>query len=141
MSSISREDLKRELRSGRLNPLYVLFGTETYLRDAAAKAITEAALKGATLREFNESSFALDSMDIHEALAAAYQMPMMGERRVVRITNFSKLRESDESALMRYIVRPVPSTILLLIAEDLDKRRKLTKALIDNCVSVEFAPA
>jgi DNA polymerase-3 subunit delta len=34
----------------------------------------------------------------------------------------------------------VESSVLIFIADDLDKRRRLTKTLIDACASVEFAP-
>lgn len=139
MSTLTREELRRALKEGRTSPLYLLYGDEGFLRDAAAKVITETVLADAPLREFNETSFSLASADVHQALAAAHQLPMMTARRVVRITDFTKLRESDEEALLRYIVHPVPSTVLLLIADDLDKRRKLTKTLLDACVAVEFA--
>ena len=141
MSTLSREELRRALKAGRIESLYLLFGEETYLRDLAARAITEAVLSSTPLREFNDSSFSLASVDVQQAIAAACQLPMMAERRVVRITEFSKLqREADEAALMRYIARPAESTVLIFLADDLDKRRKLSKMLLDACTAVEFAP-
>jgi DNA polymerase-3 subunit delta len=139
MGTITREELWRRLKGGRVEPLYLLFGSEGYLRDAAARAIADAALKGASLREFNESSFSLSSSDVQHAIAAAEQMPMMGGRRVVRITDFGKLREADEEALVRYITRPSETSVVIFVASDLDKRRRLSKTLLDVCTSVEFA--
>ncbi len=139
MSTLTREELWRNLKGGKVEPLYLLFGPEDYLRDAAARAVTEAALKGAALREFNESSFSLASADVQHAIAAAEQMPMMGGRRVVRVTDFARLREADEEALARYVTRPVETSVVLFIADDLDKRRKLSKRLLEVCASVEFA--
>jgi DNA polymerase-3 subunit delta len=140
MSSLSREDLRKALKAGRIEPLYLLFGAESYLRDLAARAISEAALRDAPLREFNESSFSLSSVDVQQAIAAAEQLPMMTARRVVRVTEFSRLREADEDALARYLARPAESSIVIFSADDLDKRRKLSKQLLDACTSVEFAP-
>jgi DNA polymerase III subunit delta len=140
MSTLSREELRRALKQGRVEPLYLLFGEETYLRDRAARAISEVVLKGAPLREFNEASFSLGSVDVQQALAAAEQLPMMSSRRVVLLTEFARLRESDEAALMRYIARPVESTVMIFVADDLDKRRKLSKMMLEACASVEFAP-
>jgi DNA polymerase-3 subunit delta len=140
MSTLSREDLKRALKQNRLEPLYLLFGAEDYLRDRAARAISEAVLKDAPLREFNESSYSLLSTDVQQAIAAAEQLPMMAPRRVVRMTDFGKLREADEEALMRYVTRPAESSVVIFIADDLDKRRKLSKTLLDVCTGVEFAP-
>jgi DNA polymerase-3 subunit delta len=140
MSLLTRSDLHRALKAGEIRPLYLLFGAETYLRDLAARAITDAALKDAPLRDFNESNYSLAGVDVQQAIAAAEQLPMMSARRVVQIRDFGKLREADEGALLRYIARPVESSVVIFIAEELDKRRKLTKSLMDACSSIEFAP-
>lgn len=139
MSTSTRENLRKAVKEGRIDPLYLLFGAETYLRDLAARAISEAVLRDASLREFNESSFSLTSVDVQQAIAAAEQLPMMTARRVVRVTDFGKLREADEEALGRYISRPAESSVVIFIADDLDKRRKLSKQLLNTCTSVEFA--
>ena len=140
MSLRDKEDLRRALRQKQIDPLYLLFGGEAYLRDLAAKAITEEVLRNAPLREFNESSYSLLTVDVQQAIATAEQLPMMSSRRVVRIADFTKLNEADEAALVRYVSRPVESSVVIFVADDLDKRRRLTKTLIDACVAVEFAP-
>lgn len=139
MSLLTREKLRGELKAKRLAPLYLLFGAEDYLRDAAARRIADEALRGAGLREFNEASFSLAGVDVQQAIAAAEQLPMMSERRVVRITDFGKLREADEGALLRYLARPAESSVVIFVADELDRRRKLSKTLLDACTSVEFA--
>ena len=140
MSLVSREELRRAVKAKEIASLYLLFGAESYLRDRAAHAISETALRDAPLREFNETSYSLSGTDVQQAIATAEQLPMMASRRVVRIADFSKLREADEEALMRYLARPAESSIVIFIADDLDKRRKLTKMMIEACVAVEFAP-
>jgi len=140
MSQLTREDLRRALKEKRIEPLYLLHGAEDYLRDTAARHIADEALRGAALREFNESSYSLASVDVQQALAAAEQLPMMAGRRVVRIADFNKLREDDEGALVRYVARAVESSVVIFVADELDKRRKLSKTLLDACASVEFAP-
>jgi len=139
MSLLTRQDLHRALKQGAILPLYLLFGEESYLRDMAAHAITDASLKDSPLREFNESSFSLTSTDVQQAIAAAEQLPLMSARRVVRVTDFARLKEADEGALLRYVARPVETSVVIFVAEELDKRRKLSKALLDACASVEFA--
>jgi DNA polymerase-3 subunit delta len=139
MKSLSRTDLERSLRESP-QPLYLLLGTERFLRDTAARSITEVALHGTLLREFNEASFNLVRDSVQAAIAAAEQLPMMSDRRVVRIREFARLRENDEETLIRYLNNPAPSTVMILIADDLDKRKKSTKALLDNSVVVDFPP-
>lgn len=140
MSALTKQDLHRALKQGDLKPLYLLFGEETYLRDLAARAIVDASLKDSALREFNEASYSLTKIDVQQAIAAAEQLPMMSPRRVVEIRDFSKLREADEESLMRYLARPVETSVVIFIADELDKRRKLSKTLLDVCAAVEFAP-
>jgi DNA polymerase-3 subunit delta len=139
MSNTTRAELERQLAQGRVAPLYLLFGAEDYLRDGIARRIADAALAGASLREFNEMSFSLATTDVQQAIAAAEQLPMMSARRVVRVTDFGKLREEDEAALLRYTTRPSETSVVIFVADDFDKRRKLSKSLMEACVSVEFA--
>ena len=138
MKSISRVELERSLKAGRVEPLYLLVGCEGYLRDSAARAITDVALSETLLREFNESTFSLLSGGANAAIAAADQLPMMSLHRVVRICDFGKLREADEETLIRYLSNPAPSSVVIFNTADLDKRKKLTKTLLEKCVVVEF---
>lgn len=139
MSSISRTELERSLAAGKVQPLYLLVGCEGYLRDVAAQRITDVTLAGTLLREFNESGFSLLTDHPVSAVSAAEQLPMMSERRVVKIRDFSKLREADEGPLISYLARPVDSTVMIFVADDLDKRKKLTRCLLSSCTVVEFA--
>ncbi|HLN99139.1 MAG TPA: DNA polymerase III subunit delta [Pyrinomonadaceae bacterium] len=139
MTTLARVDLDRSLTAGRVDPLYLLIGCESYLRDEAALNITDAALGGTLLREFNEASFSLLTDSAMAAVAAAEQLPMMSARRVIRVRDFAKLRETDEEIIIRYLNRPLDSTVLVFVAEDLDKRKKLTKSLLTTCTVVEFA--
>jgi DNA polymerase-3 subunit delta len=138
MSTLTRLELDRSLAAGRVQSLYLLVGCEGYLRDVAAVNIAAAALSGTLLREFNEASFSLLTDSAMTAIAAAEQLPMLSERRVVRIKDFAKLRETDEQIIIRYLERPADSTVMIFVADDLDKRKTLTKTLLATCEVVEF---
>jgi DNA polymerase-3 subunit delta len=133
------KDLSQALKHGKIEPVYLLFGPETQLRDEAARAIADEALRDTLLREFNDASFSLANGDARPAIAAAEQLPMMSSGRVVRITDFTKLDEANEAMLLRYLDRPVESSVILFMADDIDKRKKLTKRLM-QCAAFEFAP-
>jgi len=139
MKTLTRTELERSLREG-LRPLYLLLGTEIYLRRVAAQTITDQALSRTLLREFNESSFSLMGDAVQSAIAAADQLPMMSDTRVVRVRDFARLREADEEILIRYLNNPSPSTVMIFTADELDKRKKSSKVLLDTCTVVEFAP-
>jgi DNA polymerase-3 subunit delta len=133
------KDLKQALKDGKIQPVYFLFGPETYLRDEAARAITDEALRDTLLREFNDSSFSLANDDVRAAIAAAEQLPMMSSRRVVRIKDFARLPDADEEFLLKYLDRPVESTVVIFVADDIDKRKKLAKTLMQRA-AFEFQP-
>jgi DNA polymerase-3 subunit delta len=132
-------DLTQSLKKRQIEPVYFLFGPETYLRDEAARMITDEAMRGTLLREFNDSTFNLTSDDARDAIAAAEQLPMMSQRRVVRIKNLGKLKEADEEILLNYVNRPVETSVVMFITEDIDKRKKLAK-LLQAGAAFEFQP-
>ena len=66
----TRKDLEQSLKKGEIEPVYLLYGSETYLRNQAVDAIAEAALEGTLLREFNDSTFDLTTDKISAAIAA-----------------------------------------------------------------------
>lgn len=147
MNVLTREELKNQLRAGKIAPVYLLFGAEKYLRNLAAKTICDIALQDSQLREFNEIEFSLNDTDFIHAISSAEQLPMLSTRRVVKIvdikvgttSNKDTLKEENEDILMKYLNRPSESSVVIFVADDLDKRRKISKLLLENSVSVEFA--
>ena len=148
MPILSREDLKTHLKKRELAPVYLLFGAETYLRDLAAKTIADFSFVDASLRDFNENEFSLNQSDnLQYALASAEQMPMIASRRVIRITEVKigataakdNLKEDYEEILTAYLKRPAETSVVIFVADELDKRRRMAKLLIENSVAVEFA--
>ena len=133
------KDLTQALNKGQIEPVYFLFGPETYLRDEAARLIADQAMSGTLLREFNDSTFNLTSDDARDAIAAAEQLPMMSQRRIVRIKNLGKLKEADEEVLLNYVNRPVETSVVIFITEDIDKRKKLARLLLAGA-AFEFQP-
>jgi DNA polymerase-3 subunit delta len=135
----SPKDLSQALKQGIIEPVYFLYGPETYLRDQAARAIAGEALRDTLLLEFNDSSFSLTTDDARDARAAAEQLPMMSSRRVVRVNNFGRLREAEEEVLLSYLERPLETSVVIFIGDDIDKRKKLAKTLMSKA-AFEFLP-
>ena len=131
-------DLATILKLGKIEPVYFLFGSETHLRDEAARAVADEALRDTLLREFNDSSFSLADGDARPAIAAAEQLPMMSSRRVIRITEFTNLDEANEAILLDYIERPVDTSVVIFVTDDIDKRTKFAKTLMKSA-AFEFA--
>ena len=148
MKILSRQDLRNQLKRGEIAPVYLLFGAETYLRNLAAKTITDISLKDASLRDFNEAEISLNDVDIGQAIASAEQLPMNDSRRVIRVTDIcisgnkakDNLNEDDEKLLSSYLSKPSNTSVLIFIADELDKRRKISKLLLENSFAIEFTP-
>ncbi len=146
MKILSRDDLRKQLQHKEFAPVYLLFGVETYLRDLAAKTLIDFLLRDSSLREFNETVFSLNSDNLKYALASAEQLPMMAARRVIKVvdvrvsanSNKDNLKEENEDLLTAYLKRPAETSVLIFVADELDKRRKMAKLLIENSVAVEF---
>jgi DNA polymerase-3 subunit delta len=143
----SREDLRNQLKRREIAPVYVLYGPETHLRDLAAKTIADFAFSEGELRDFNETSFSLNTEgNLERALAASDQMPMMAERRVVKITDIrvsatgyrDTVTEAHESLLSAYFANPAPRSVVILVADELNGVRKMGKLLQNSGFAVEF---
>ena len=150
MSKLSKDELRDELRSRTLRPVYVLYGPETYLRDGALRYITQQAFGPDDFRDLNETTFALstDADLLRQAIAAAEQLPMMSERRLVRITDVKisqtgyrdTITEEHESLLKNYLANPSPSSVVVFVADELNGNRKMGKLLREQAAAVEFEP-
>lgn len=146
MSILSRDELRNQLKRREIAPVYLLFGAETYLRDLAAKTIADLVLADSSLRQFNETEYSLKESPVQHALGSAEQMPMIASRRIVRIADVivsatgskDNLKEEHEDALAVYLNRPSETSVVIFIADELDKRRKISKLLLEKSVAVEF---
>src|SRR5256714_2402796 len=120
----TRKDLEHALKQGQIAPVYFLYGSEVYLRDQAIRVITDTALTETLLREFNDSSFNLLTNDVRDAIAVAEQLPMMSGRRVIQLRDFAQLREADEEFLLKYLERPLETSVVIFISDDVEQRTK-----------------
>jgi DNA polymerase III subunit delta len=145
--TLSVENLRKQLKAGELQPIYVLYGEETNLRDLAARTIADRAFGPDDFRDFNISEFNLSGEDsLREAIAAAEQLPMMASRRVIFVRNVrvslsgrgDTVKEEHESLLAGYFARPAETTVLIFIADELNGVRKVGKFLRACDGAVEF---
>lgn len=144
---ITREQLWKQIKSGEVAPVYVLYGPETYQRDLAVKFISDQVFAEGDFRDFNDNEFSLNDPDnIKSALAAADQLPMMASRRVVKVTDVrvsssaakDTLKEDQYDTLSAYFSNPAPASVVIFVADELNGSRRVGKLLRDKTVAVEF---
>ena len=110
------------------------------------------------LRAFNvERLYGTDKGTTADAIVeAARMLPMLGDRRVIVVLRADALlkpkrkkADDDEAeaeggeeplssdSLLAYVTKPEPMTTLVLVADDIDRSRKLGKALVKQAAMVE----
>jgi DNA polymerase-3 subunit delta len=125
--------LTRHLQ-GSLAPVYAVSGDEALLCQEAADAIRAAARQqGFSEREVFHAEANFDWGRLYEAAAS---MSLFAEKRVIelRIAN-GKPGDKGAAALIDYLRRPAPDTLLLVSLPKLDgstQKTKWAKALIDS---------
>ena len=144
MPPLSQADVRKQIASGRVGPLYLILGPDEAGKVGLAGEFLE--LVEAELRAFNLDRLYGGETTAAEVVDAANTLPMMVPRRVVLLLHAERLlapkKESeaaskDLEALEAYVKAPVDTSCLVLVAGTLDKRRSLTKLLLSKAAVVE----
>jgi DNA polymerase III subunit delta len=116
MPSQSLDTFFRSLAKGPPARAYYFHGPEDLLKDEALRAILDRTLDP-SLRDFNLDQRAAGQLDADALFALCTTLPMMAERRVVVLREVEALRRKPKvrGALLDYLGRPAPDTVLVLI--------------------------
>lgn len=129
----------RSLPKGEPARAYYFHGPEDLLKDEALRAVLDRALDPA-LRDFNLDLRSAAQLDADSLFALCTTLPMMAERRVVVLREVEALKRKPKvrSALLEYLGRPAPDTVLVLIqsANEENEDKDIAKA----AVAVAFEP-
>jgi DNA polymerase-3 subunit delta len=136
MASAGEKALHAALKTRTFDPVYFLHGEDDYLKDARTRELVDAAVDPAT-RDFNLELRRGSEIDAETLDALLGTPPMLAERRVVVIRDVDKLKKDARALLLRYVERPAPDTVLVLVAP---AGAKADKPLADRATAVEFAP-
>lgn len=130
------EQIISELKNKIYKPIYFLSGDEPYFIDLITKYINDNVLTD-TEKSFNQSVLYGKETEIHTVINAAKRFPMMANYQVVIVKEAQNIKKIDD--LIYYANTPLKSTILVINYKykTLDKRKKLYKALNENCVLFE----
>ena len=150
--------VRKQLTQGRPDPVYLIVGDDDAEMSQLATAISDVVED--ELRAFNlERLYASDKGVTPTAIVqAARTLPMLGDRRVVVVLRAERILKpkrrgktetgdeavgpdeeppGDLDALEEYVKRPEPQTTLVLVATDVDRQRKLYKAMQKHATIVE----
>jgi DNA polymerase-3 subunit delta len=156
MPSASQADVRAAIAKRTLDPIYLLLGDDDAEISRLGTDITSVVED--ELRAFNVERIYAGEKGASAAsvVEAAQMLPMMSDRRVVVVLRAERLLKpkrrgkpaveepegddeppGDVDALTAYVQKPSPSTTLVLAANDIDKTRKVGKAILKHATVVE----
>jgi DNA polymerase-3 subunit delta len=149
--------LRKHITQRRLDPVYLLVGDDE--AEMSRLAVELSGLVEDELRAFNlERIYAGEKTGSPASIVeSARTLPMMGDRRVVVVLRAEKILKpkrkgrtldenepddageppADVDVLEAYVRSPEPLTTLVLVAADIDRTRRLYKALQKHATIVE----
>jgi len=158
MPTTSPQTVRKLLAQGKADPVYLIVGDDEAEMSRLSGEVS--ALVEDDLRAFNlERMYASDrSVTPASIVESARTFPMMGDRRVVIVLRAEKILKpkrrgkaveenelttedeepsGDVDALEAYVKAPEPRTTLVFVAADVDRSRRLYKAIQKNATIVE----
>lgn len=123
----------RSLAKGEPARAYYFYGPEDLLKDEGLRAILDRAVDP-SVRDFDLDQRSAGQLDADALFALCTTLPMMAERRAVVLREVEALKRKPKvrAALLEYLGRPAPDTVLVLIqgSNEDSEDKELSKATV-----------
>ncbi len=146
MNNLSVQADLQKIRKEKLQPCYLVLGTEKFLQDQVREEILKK-IQVDSKDDLNFLSFDMENASLDEVVAEAETLPFFGEQRLVFVENPYFLTgekvnngiEQNTDLLVDYLKAPLESTVLVFFApyEKLDERKKVTKQLKKTAITID----
>jgi len=137
MSLAAQRAFQKSIRERAFAPVYYVHGDDDYLKEDAVRQLIAAVVDPAT-RDFNLEILRGGEIDAGTLGSLLDTPPMMAERRMVVVRDVGALKKDTRGAIDRYLVRPSPDTVLVLVT--LGAGNKPDKGFEAVALSVGFDP-
>ncbi|AGH95923.1 DNA polymerase III subunit delta [Pseudobdellovibrio exovorus] len=137
MAIVDHQKFYKDLEDKKFKPVYFLFGDEPYLLNQCVNRFKYAVLDENST-DFNYSLYYGGDADITQVKDTVETLPVFAPNRLVILKNAHDLKDSALQELESLITNPVDSTVFVMLAEKIDKRKKVIKNILDNATCVEF---
>ncbi len=135
----SESDFYKSLKERRFAPVYFFHGAEEYLIQQYVDDLVSAALSEVD-RDFNLTVLYARETDGATLINTAAAFPMMAERRVVVAKEVHELQEQGRALLLKYILKPSPTTCLVLTSSESSKAAEFIKKVSAAAFTLEAKP-
>ncbi len=140
MPKIDITVLDRELRQGKIRPIYVIVGDESYLAHEALSQLREAAGTGEG-SEYSVTTCSARDADSDEVIGALRNVTLLGARPLVIIRDGEYItkdgRKNFLDAILAYFDAPLESSTLVISATKIDGRSRFMQMAAKRGAVVE----
>ena len=133
----SIDALKKDLKFLHDRSFYLVLGPEQYHCQLAVNLIKNEVLSPGT-EEFDYCKYSAKDTPLERIFETAHTFPMLSKRRFVLVTELEKLAEREHEALIQNLNSLSPTSMVLLVADELDHRKKLYRTIRDKGCIAEF---
>ena len=130
-------ELDRLLDERKIPSLLLLHGAEGFLLERALARLIEAAVPP-ECRDFNLQIFRGREVRAAAVIDAAVTLPVFAPRRLLLLKEIEEIPGTEMEALIPYLGNPSPDTVLVLVGEKIDGRRKFYQGFRKHGQVVEF---
>jgi DNA polymerase-3 subunit delta len=122
--------LKKTIAAGTISPVYFLYGPESYLKEEAADMIRKAVFPSESDATGNTHILYGPDLTPGELVSKASEYPMFTPKQLIIVRQFEKikkpptkeLQKQHEEKFSRYMQNPAEFTVLILDADQIDKK-------------------
>lgn len=130
-------DAVRDLKAGKISPVYILLGEEDYLRgkflDLLRKTIVDPGME-----DFNFEHYQASEVSGAAVADKASSLPVMADWRLVIVENCSQWKKKDTEQVTKYLDAINDKAVMVLQFKDGDRRRKLFSSKDPQVRYLEF---
>lgn len=117
MASLTENELKSQIKSCKLNNLYLLYGEEKYLISHYTNKLIDVALDG-TINDFNFKKFKTSDMSVDSLEESIEVLPFLSSKKCVVVSDLEIEKFNvTEIKKLKEIVSKIPETTILIISQ------------------------
>jgi DNA polymerase-3 subunit delta len=137
MPVVDSQKIYKDLEIKKFAPVYFFYGDEPYLLGQIPDRFKFSVLDENTI-DFNLNVFYGGTSDVLTIKEAIETLPVMTAYRLVILKNAEDIKEAGWAEMESIFKNPVLSTVFVICADKVDKRKKSIKLIFDTAVTAEF---
>ncbi|MBQ0007607.1 MAG: DNA polymerase III subunit delta [bacterium] len=134
--SVSYQSIIKEIDKRQFQPIYMLYGDETYYIDLLSDYFENKILTNEDEREFNLSVLYGKEITVADIVMSASECPVFSDYRITIVKEAQSIDKPNWDSLVEYLKEPNSQSIVVLCfrKETIDSRLKVFKIISDKGV-------